>query len=61
MAIDEPIDFRERPLPIDDDPETAVMQIVDEAAALAASDIFFVTDPDSVHVLVRHIDRKSVV
>lgn len=55
MAIEEPIDFRERPLPIDDDPETAVMQIVDEAAALAASDIFFVTDPDSVHVLVRHM------
>lgn len=56
MAIDEAIDFQERlRLEIDDDPGTAVKQIIEQAAALTASDVFLVADADSVQVLVRHM------
>lgn len=40
MATEEAIDFQDRRLEIDDDPESAVVQIVEEAAALTASDVF---------------------
>jgi type II secretory ATPase GspE/PulE/Tfp pilus assembly ATPase PilB-like protein len=53
MATEEAIDFQERRLEIDDDPESAVMQIVEEAVVLGASDVFLVAEADSVQVLVR--------
>ncbi|MBL9085361.1 MAG: type II/IV secretion system protein [Planctomycetales bacterium] len=68
MATDEAIEFEDRILPnIADDPGAAVMQMIDDAAMLGASDVFFVTDADVVHVqarlmgMVRGLYRLSVV
>jgi len=63
MSTEEAIDFQEQRLEIDNDPETVVMRIVDDAAELGASDIFLVSEADSVQVLVRHMGsmRKTHV
>lgn len=57
MATQEAIDFQEFQLrlEIDDDPGTAVKQIIEQAAALTASDVFLVAEADSVQVLIRHM------
>jgi type II secretory ATPase GspE/PulE/Tfp pilus assembly ATPase PilB-like protein len=53
VAAEETIDFQERPLIVPDDAGEAAMQIVDSAANLGASDVFFATNADSVQVLAR--------
>jgi type II secretory ATPase GspE/PulE/Tfp pilus assembly ATPase PilB-like protein len=59
QATSEPVDFRAVELDVDDleslSPEQAVAALLDYASRIAASDLYIVTDENSVSVAVRHL------
>ncbi|MBL9090692.1 MAG: type II/IV secretion system protein [Planctomycetaceae bacterium] len=62
MSVEPKIDFQETsPLIVGDDPEAAVMQIVEEAAALDAGDLFLTSELNLVRVSVRVMGAMRVL